>query len=76
MFRRHDAAFAVAKTQHLRGDLLFTANRLAEAAGKPAEARAHRVHALAECARYETPLARKMGHELAAGLGVAMPESA
>ncbi|WP_410583141.1 ATP-binding protein [Amycolatopsis sp. lyj-108] len=106
LFRKHGAKFAVARAQHSRGQILFNANRLAEAeeqllsalagarwsepkiqiminlakvaeaAGRPAEAKAHRVHALAECARYETPLARKMGHELAAELGVAIPESA
>ncbi|MFD5095669.1 ATP-binding protein [Amycolatopsis thailandensis] len=106
LFRRHGATFAVAKAQHLRGQVLFKANRLAEAeeqlvsalaearwsetkieiliqlakltetAGKPAEAKAHRVRALAECARYETPFARQTGHELAAELGVAVSESA
>ncbi|EME62753.1 ATP-binding protein [Amycolatopsis decaplanina] len=106
LFRRHGAKFAVAKAQHLRGRILFKANRpaeaeeqllsalaearwsetkieimiqlakLADATGKPAEAKAHRVHALAECARYETPIARKTGRELAAELGVAVPESA
>ncbi len=102
LFRKHDAMFGVARTQHLRGRVLSRAGRLEEAeeqlvaalaeerrsetkieimveladladsGAKPEEARRHRVRALAECARYETPHARSLARKLATTLGVAV----
>ncbi|GAA4553138.1 NB-ARC domain-containing protein [Amycolatopsis samaneae] len=70
------SALAEARWSETKIEIMIDLARLTEAAGRPDDARQHRVRALAECARYETPLARKMGHELAAELGVAVPESA
>ncbi|MFC3452151.1 ATP-binding protein [Amycolatopsis speibonae] len=70
------SALAEARWSEAKIEILVELAKLTEAAGKPAEAKAHRVHALAECARYETPFARRTGHELAAELGVAVPETA
>ncbi|WP_235783585.1 ATP-binding protein [Amycolatopsis orientalis] len=70
------SALAEARWSETKIEIMVELAALTEAAGKPAEAKAHRVHALAECARYETPLARKLGHALATELGVAVPESA
>lgn len=49
---------------------------LSDLGDRPEEARQHRVRALAECARYETPVARSFAGKLATLLGVAVPESA
>ncbi|MEV6907509.1 helix-turn-helix domain-containing protein [Amycolatopsis sp. NPDC051071] len=65
------SALAEARWSETKIEIMVQLAKLTEAAGKPAEAKAYRVHALAECARYETPLARKLGGELAAELGVA-----
>jgi len=48
-------------------------SRLAGLSADPAEAREHRVRALAECARYDTPAVRSRAAGLAAALGVELP---
>ncbi|MER7859262.1 NB-ARC domain-containing protein [Amycolatopsis japonica] len=55
-------------------EIMMQLAMIADAAGKPADAKGHRVHALAECTRHDTPIARKLRSELAAALGVAEAE--
>ncbi|GAA2793041.1 ATP-binding protein [Crossiella cryophila] len=65
-----------ARWSEARVEMLVLLAELADDCGETAQAREHRVRALAECARYDSPTVRGTAGRLAAQLGLAVPESA
>ena len=59
-----------ARWVEVRIEILLLLAEVAEKCGEASQARAHRVRALAECGRYDTPGVRAMAGTLAAELGV------
>ncbi|WP_051770028.1 ATP-binding protein [Lentzea albidocapillata] len=70
------AALRDARFSETRVDTMVLLAELSDECGETAQAREHRVRALAECGRYDTPAIRRTAGRLAGELGLVVPESA
>lgn len=70
------SALAEERQPETKIEIMAELAELADAGARPEEAHRHRVRALAECSRYETPHARSLARKLATTLGVEVRESA
>ena len=72
--RELERARDAARTSDVKIEVLSRLGDLAEKCGEPARAREHRVRALAECGRFDTPGVRAVAARLSTTLGVSASE--